>query len=123
MSFHAEQVGPFQRPEIGELGAIEQLLDEVRSCQLTNSGETGLSSLSRLTRVATRFLKKGAGFFCGRNDAKEVKVSTADEHFIRTKVRRVHAHCSQFGEDVSVYVIVGWRIVPLEASTFWHKGE
>ena len=86
LALDAQQVAPLERPEIVELVAGEQAVDQL--------GAVG-------------FRQEGAGFVGGGQDADHVEVDAAQEDLVGGQGRRGHAHGLELGVDQVVDPVVG----------------
>ena len=100
-----QQVGPLERPEIDELRAFQQRLDELGA--LVGRGVGG----------------KCARLVAGGNQAEQIKISAAQKNFISAPAGRIHPQRPQFREHLRVDEIVLRRIAPFEIGPLRHEGQ
>ena len=103
--FDLEEVGPFQGPEVGELGTLEKGVDEPGALVGGGVGDEGL------------------GVGGGRDEAEEVEPGAADEEGVAAQIGGVHAQEAQFLEDLFVDVVVRGRVAPGEVGPRGDEGD
>ena len=97
LAIAAQDIGPFQRPQVSILGPVQQRVDELGPF------------------VCFRALQKSLGLGRGRQHTAHVHIHAADKFLVGTQVRGQDIEHLQLGEDVLIDVVVFGRIAPLEA--------
>src|SRR5258708_7766857 len=95
----AQQVGPFERPEIGKLGPLQQPVDHPSPF------------------LAMMISDERSSFLRRRQKSKEVQESSAKKNGIIAEFRRIGAQGAQLCENVVVDVIVLRHWAPFEIGT------
>lgn len=101
----AQEVGPFQRPEIGELGTFKGGVDGARPF------------------VRGRIVDEGAGFECGGWETQQIEVQTTEEEGIGDVACRQLLSGAEFREDVVVDEVGRAGTAPVEPGSVGNEGE
>ena len=101
----AQEIGPFQRPEVGKLVALEKRIDQPGAFVLPGIGEES----SRLGREGQH--------------ADGVEVGASEKFAVAAQLGRLHSQGGELGKDVAIDVIVLGHILPHEAWSSRNEGK
>ena len=100
-----QQIRPFHRPKIGELGTFEQLIHEPRALALASVGDKGTSFVSR------------------RQLSQQIEKRPPHKLVVGAQPRGIHPQRLKFGKDLIIDEIVGRHLLPGEAKTCRNESQ